>query len=206
MRKKLKHKIAIPQMEQARDVLPDSLNREEMTQIIADAIVMAEEKKEREAKENRAQKEAEELKQWKTETKFNVRTGFRGLFSLRDYYIMSIKLNRIPRDKIKGEAAILLLQKIMLIIIFEILRFSFLLSPILFLAYIATLNTAEGPFSSVFVNAVYFIVLLIIGPFIGALFRIASVETERIDDCQFLFSLSTIVVAAITMAITVILN
>lgn len=45
MRKKLKRKIAIPQVEQTRDVLPDNLSREEMTQIIADAIVLAEEEK-----------------------------------------------------------------------------------------------------------------------------------------------------------------
>lgn len=62
MRKRLKRKIAIPQVEQARDVLPDSLNREEITQIIADAIVLAEEhrKEKEQARIEEKQKKAKE--------------------------------------------------------------------------------------------------------------------------------------------------
>lgn len=206
MRKRLKRKIAIPQVEQARDVLPDSLNREEITQIIADAIVLAE--------EHRKEKEQARIeeKQKKAKEKWAKALGIGNSYSdhewpllIRDSLRVFIRFNMIKKEDINGVFAVEYFQKFVVGLFFQCLSILAVLPTLLCGGWtVHSICSESQTIGDIFSKLILFVSILLFSAVFRGIFRMAAYEVEELKDRNYLSNLFAAIISFVSVIVAVI--
>lgn len=159
----------------------------EMETIIANAIIKAEELKERKKKEIE-EKEIEELNKYLGKNK--VFRFFKALF--------------LPKDKIKGDKASVALLQLCLSGLFSIaMCIAFFASIVFIVGGIASFFIQiETPISLVY--KIWFVVIGIVFLLFAFIFRIVSVEVEKMEDKNIIFGLFASVTSIVSIIIAIV--
>lgn len=177
--------------------LPENMNAEETQHIIARAII--------EAEEIKAQKEEEQrkiaLEEWnmaigRKECKNKIEKFF-------NYIKVFVKILFLRKEHIKGDRASLSLLKTVVSFFFRIMQWCLCILSILFiavipfqwLAYSVTLPWYQ--ITSLVLCSIAFFIL-------SRLFRMAGIETDNIDDRNYLFSIFASITSLVSIIIAVI--
>lgn len=185
-------------------VLPDSLSAEEMQQIITNALLAVED-----AKEQRA-----------TEKKKQERKNFREAMGYEDYSSekglkksVLVFLNRIkmvfkllfaPKRLIKGDDATIGLLKMMVETFFGMAKWATTLFAAIVIAYIPLQYIVEAiPVISIGQNIIGGM-SAVASFLLSRMFRMASIEVDKIEDRSLLFGIFTSIASIVSIAVTII--
>lgn len=187
-------------------VLPEKMSAEEMRRIITAAIVESERQKRVEE-----EKERERIfQQWKKDM------GQKDFSHLKNHSIKKffcsfwndvVVLKNIlfaPHEKVKGDAATVAMLKFILEFIFFLIQMAILLL-VLVIVYLAIIQFRKVSLS--FTEIMSAIGLLFMGIFLflfSTFFRLARIESDKIDDRGYLLNLCAAIASFISMIIAVI--
>ena len=164
-----------------------------MTHIIAKAIVEAEDI--RIQKENEKRKEKD--RKWREVIGYKDYSDKKGVMRwvlrfINDCFIL-LRIPRIPKEKIETDWVSWSLLKVTMVMLFQFITYGFLLGSMLML----------------FATIIHLKNILYLGfavPIFGlfGIFRIASIEVDKIEDRNYLISLFTAIVTVISVIIAII--
>ena len=185
-------------------VLPDSMSAEEMQQIITNALLAVEDAKEQKAKE---QKE-EERKIFREAMGYKDYPHEKGL--KRSFLVfcnrvkMLFKLFFAPKHLIKGDDATFGLLKMSIEIFFWVVKWAATLFAIFAIAYIPLQYTVKAIpvlplMSNVLLGCFAFSSFLL-----SRMFRMASIEVDKIEDRSLLFGIFTSVASIVSIVIAIV--
>ena len=168
-------------------VLPDSMSAEEMQQIITNALLAVEDTKEQKAKK---QKELE-LKEWEETVGNNpIKRFFKILF--------------LPKKYIKGDKTTFALLKVFVGMFFGLAKILTLLFSIFAIAHIPLQYViAEIPNLSIGQNIIL-AVYAVLSFLFSRMFRMASIEVDKIEDRSLLFGIFASVASVVSIAIAIV--
>ena len=185
-------------------VLPDSLNAKEMQQIITNALLAVEDSKEQRAKEQKEQdrknfREAMGYKDYPHEKGLK-----RSFLVFCNRAKMLFKLFYAPKHLIKGDDMTFGLLKISIEIFFWVAKWTATLFTIFAIAYIPLQYIVETiPILPIMSN-------VLLGGFafssflLSRMFRMASIEVDKIEDRSLLFGIFASVASIVSILIAII--
>lgn len=168
-------------------VLPDSMSAEEMQQIITNALLAVEDTKEQKAKKQKEQ----ELKEWEETVGNNpIKRFFKILF--------------LPKKYIKGDKTTFALLKVFVGMFFGLAKILTLLFSIFAIAHIPLQYViAEIPNLSIGQNIIL-AVYAVLSFLFSRMFRMASIEVDKIEDRSLLFGIFASVASVVSIAIAIV--
>lgn len=197
-RTKQRHKSDVKQAQ------PIALSGEELQHLIAQAIVEADEIKE---KAQHKQQDAE-LLEWRAETgykEFSDKSKFlRGVKTFFNRVGCFIKLCFVPSKAIKGDRASFALMKLFLRIFFDFAKWILGLASLLFVVYGIALFFTPETMPALWISNIGLIILGITVFFLSRMFRMASIEIEKIEDRNYLFGLFASVASIVSIVVAII--
>ena len=189
---------------EAKVVSAPTSTDEQLQHLIARAIVDADEIKEQ---ERRKQQDAE-LLEWRAATgykEFDDKSKLlRGVKSFFNRFGCFIKLCFVPSKAIKGDRASFALMKLFLRIFFDFAKWILGLSSLMFILYGIVLFFAPETMPALWICNIGLIILGIIVFFLSRMFRMASIEIEKIEDRNYLFGLFASVASIVSIVIAII--
>lgn len=175
--------------------LPENIHAEELTQVIACAIVEAEKIK---AQEEKARRDADRQEWHKV---IGCKDYDNKLLDALNQVKVFFKLLFLPKKHIKGNTASTVLLKSFISLFFEAMEWLFLLLAVAFIIFIPIMKTLNH---SLLLPCAYFIPLFTISFMFSRIFRMANIENDKIDDRNYLFLLFTSITSFVSMVFTVI--
>ena len=185
-------------------VLPDSLSAEEMQQIITNALLAVEDAKEQKAKEQKEQdrknfREAMGYKDYPNEKGLK-----RSFLVFCNRVKMFFKLFFAPKHLIKGDDATFGLLKMSIEIFFWVAKWAATLFTVFAIAYIPLQYIVEAIpvlpiISNVLLGCFAFSAFLL-----SRMFRMASIEVDKIEDRSLLFGIFASVASIISIVIAIV--
>ena len=168
-------------------VLPDSISAEEMQQIITNALLAVEDTKEQKAKKQKEQ----ELKKWEETVGNNpIKRFFKILF--------------LPKKYIKGDKTTFALLKVFVGMFFGLAKILTLLFSIFAIAHIPLQYVIAGiPNLSIGQNIIL-AVYAVLSFLVSRMFRMASIEVDKIEDRSLLFGIFASVASVVSIAIAIV--
>ena len=168
-------------------VLPDSMSAKEMQQIITNALLAVEDAKEQKAKEQKEQ----ERKEWEETVGSNpIKRFFKILF--------------LPKKYIKGDKTTFALLKVFVGMFFGLAKILTLLFSIFAIAYIPLQYVIAGiPNLSIGQNIIL-AVYAVLSFLFSRMFRMASIEVDKIEDRSLLFGIFASVASIVSIVIAVV--
>lgn len=189
---------------EAKVVSAPTSTDEQLQHLIARAIVDADEIKEQ---ERRKQQDAE-LLEWRAATgykEFDDKSKLlRGVKSFFNRFGCFIKLCFVPSKAIKGDRASFALMKLFLRIFFDFAKWILGLASLLFVVYGIALFFAPETLPVLWFSNVGLIILGITTFFLSRMFRMASIEIEKIEDRNYLFGLFASVASIVSIVIAIV--
>lgn len=189
---------------EAKVVSAPTSTDEQLQHLIARAIVEADEIKEQ---ERRKQQDAE-LLEWRAATgykEFDDKSKLlRGVKSFFNRFGCFIKLCFVPSKAIKGDRASFALMKLFLRIFFDFAKWILGLASLLFVVYGIALFFAPETLPVLWFSNVGLIILGITTFFLSRMFRMASIEIEKIEDRNYLFGLFASVASIVSIVIAIV--
>lgn len=185
-------------------VLPDSLSAEEMQQIITNALLAVEDTKEQRATEKKEQerknfREAMGYKDYSTEKGLK-----KSILVFLNRNKMIFKLLFAPKRLIKGDDATFGLLKMTLEIFFWLAKWATTLFAAIVIAYIPLQYIVEAiPVISIGQNVIFGI-YAVVSFLLSRMFRMASIEVDKIEDRNYLFGLFASVASIVSIVIAII--
>lgn len=184
--------------------LPTNISAEEMQHIIARAMVEADEIKE----QNKQAKKEAALKQWRSDIGYKEYDDkcklWRGTKTFFNRLKCFCKVCVLPKKKIQGDRASFSLMQLFLQTFFALAKW------LLVLVTIASAGVGIYTFctstviSPDWVASLYFIAAAIPLFLLSRLFRMASIEVEKIEDRNYLFGLFASVASIVSIIIAII--
>ena len=185
-------------------VLPDSLSAEEMQQIITNALLAVEDAKEQKAKEQKEQdrknfREAMGYKDYPHEKGLK-----RSFLVFCNRVKMLFKLFFAPKHLIKGDDATFGLLKMSIEIFFWVAKWAATLFTVFAIAYIPLQYIVEAIpvlplMSNILLGVFAFSAFLL-----SRMFRMASIEVDKIEDRSLLFGIFASVASIISIVIAIV--
>ena len=171
-----------------------------MKNVIVGALLEVEEKK----RQKECYCRAKEQSEWRSAIGYKDYSGTkwykRWLLQFFNYLWVTIKICFIPKRKVKGSRASSGLLKMLLSVVFTLITISLLiLALVIPLQYIVTEIHALQ-----ITQIIYRVIYGIIAFLFSRLFRMASIEIEKIDDSNYLFGLFASVASIVSIVIAVI--
>ena len=189
---------------ETKDVPAPTFTEEQMQHLIARAIVEADKIKEQE----RRKKQDAELLEWRAATgykEFSDKSKFlRSVKTFFNRFWCFIKLCFVPSKAIKGDRASLALMKLFLRIFFDFAKWILGLSSLMFILYGIVLFFAPETMPVLWISNIGLIALGITVFFLSRMFRMASIEIEKIEDRNYLFGLFASVASIVSIVIAII--
>jgi hypothetical protein len=183
---------------------PITLSGEDLQHLIAHAIIEADEIKEEAL---RKQQDAE-LLEWRVATgykEFSDKSKFlRSVKTFFNRFWCFIKLCFVPSKAIKGDRASFALMKLFLRIFFDFAKWILGLSSLMFILYGIVLFFAPETMPVLWISNIGLIILGITVFFLSRMFRMASIEIEKIEDRNYLFGLFASVASIVSIVIAII--
>ena len=183
---------------------PITLSGEDLQHLIAHAIIEAYEIKE----EDRHKRQDAELLEWRAATgykEFSDKSKFLcGVKTFFNRIWCFIKLCFVPSKAIKGDRASFALMKLFLCAFFGFAKWILGLASLLFVVYGIALFFASETMPALWISNVGLIVLGITVFFLSRMFRMASIEIEKIEDRNYLFGLFASVASIVSIVIAII--
>lgn len=184
--------------------LPSGMSAEEMQHILARAIVEADELKEL----NKQAKKEEALKQWREDIGYKEYDDkcklWRGIKTFFNRLKCFCKVCVLPKKKIQGDRASFSLMQLFLQSFFVLAKWLLVLVTIAS-AGVGIYTLCTSPVSSSdLVASFYFIVAAIPLFLLSRLFRMASIEVEKIEDRNYLFGFFASVASIVSIVIAII--
>ena len=183
---------------------PITLSGEDLQHLIAHAIIEADEIKEEAL---RKQQDAE-LLEWRVATgykEFSDKSKFlRSVKTFFNRFWCFIKLCFVPSKAIKGDRASFALMKLFLCAFFGFAKWILGLSSLMFILYGIILFFAPETMPVLWISNIGLIVLGITVFFLSRMFRMASIEIEKIEDRNYLFGLFASVASIVSIVIAII--
>ena len=180
---------------------PITLSGEDLQHLIAHAIIEADEIKEEAL---RKQQDAE-LLEWRVATgykEFSDKSKFlRSVKTFFNRFWCFIKLCFVPSKAIKGDRASFALMKLFLCAFFGFAKWILGLSSLMFILYGIILFFAPETMPVLWISNIGLIVLGITVFFLSRMFRMASIEIEKIEDRNYLFGLFASVASIVSIVI-----
>ncbi len=181
-----------------------TFTEEQMQHLIARAIVEADKIKEQE----RRKKQDAELLEWRAATgykEFSDKSKFlRSVKTFFNRFWCFIKLCFVPSKAIKGDRASFALMKLFLRIFFDFAKWILGLSSLMFILYGIVLFFAPETMPVLWISNIGLIILGITVFFLSRMFRMASIEIEKIEDRNYLFGLFASVASIVSIVIAII--
>ena len=181
-----------------------TLSGEELQHLIAHAIIEADEIKE----ETQRKQQDAELLEWRAATgykEFSDKSKFlRGVKTFFNRFWCFIKLCFAPSKAIKGDRASFALMKLFLRIFFDFAKWILGLAALLFVVYGIALFFAPETMPALWISNIGLIILGITVFFLSRMFRMASIEIEKIEDRNYLFGLFASVASIVSIVIAII--
>lgn len=183
---------------------PITLSGEDLQHLIAHAIIEADKIK----KEARNKQQNAELLEWRAATgykEFSDKSKFLcGVKTFFNRFWCFIKLCFVPSKAIKGDRASFALMKLFLCAFFGFAKWILGLASLLFVVYGIALFFASETMPALWISNVGLIVLGITVFFLSRMFRMASIEIEKIEDRNYLFGLFASVASIVSIVIAII--
>ena len=183
---------------------PITLSGEDLQHLIAHAIIEADEIKEEAL---RKQQDAE-LLEWRVATgykEFSDKSKFsRSVKTFFNRFWCFIKLCFVPSKAIKGDRASFALMKLFLRIFFDFAKWMLGVASLLFVVYGIALFVAPETMPALWISNIGLIILGITVFFLSRMFRMASIEIEKIEDRNYLFGLFASVASIVSIVIAII--
>ena len=192
----------------AKSVPPITLSGEEMQHLIARAIVEADKIKE----DARRKQQETELQEWRAAIgykEFNSKcTLWRKLRTFLNRLWCILKICFIPSSKIKGDRSSFSLMKLFLQLSFVFAKWTLLVASLIFTSYGIYMFFPQEVTPSIVMSNCMMILMGVAIFLLSRLFRMASIEVEKIEDRNYLFGLfaSVASVVSIVIAIVAIVN
>ena len=185
-------------------VLPDSLSAEEMQQIITNALLAVEDAKEQKAKEQR-EKDRKNFREAMGYKDYPHEKGLKRSFLVFCNHVkMLFKLFFAPKHLIKGDDATFGLLKMSIEIFFWVAKWAATLFTVFAIAYIPLQYIVEAiPVLPIMSN-------ILLGCFafssflLSRMFRMASIEVDKIEDRSLLFGIFASVASIVSIAIAIV--
>ena len=189
---------------EVKQASPITLSGEDMQHLIAHAIIEADEIKEEAL---RKQQDAE-LLEWRVATgykEFSDKSKFlRSVKTFFNRFWCFIKLCFVPSKAIKGDRASFALMKLFLCAFFGFAKWILGLASLLFVVYGIALFFASETMPVLWISNIGLIILGITVFFLSRMFRMASIEIEKIEDRNYLFGLFASVASIVSIVIAII--
>jgi hypothetical protein len=183
---------------------PITLSGEDLQHLIAHAIIEADEIKE----EALYKQQDAELLEWRAATgykEFSDKSIFlRSVKTFFNRFWCFIKLCFVPSKAIKGDRASFALMKLFLRIFFDFAKWILGLSSLMFILYGIVLFFAPETMPVLWISNIGLIILGITVFFLSRMFRMASIEIEKIEDRNYLFGLFASVASIVSIVIAII--
>ncbi len=184
--------------------LPTNISAEEMQHIIARAMVEADEIKE----QNKQAKKEVALKQWRSDIGYKEYDDkcklLRGTKTFLNRLKCFAKVCFIPKKKIQGDRASFSLMQMFLQAFFVLTKWLLVLAAIVsVIAGIVGLCTSPI-LSAAWAMGIYLVFVAIPLFLISRMFRMASIEVEKIEDRNYLFGLFASVASIVSIIIAII--
>lgn len=187
-----------------KHVPPAVLTGEEMQHLIARAIVEADEIKE----EARCKQQDAELQEWRTATgykEFNDKNKvWRGIKTFFNRLWCFIKLCFFPSKAIKGDRASFALMKLFLRVFFDFAKWVLGLASLLLVGYGIYVFFSQEVTAAILISNITLIFLGVTIFLLSRLFRMASIEIEKIEDRNYLFGLFASVTSIVSIVIAIV--
>lgn len=185
-------------------VLPDSMSAEEMQQIITNALLAVEDTKEQKAKEQKEQEHAKFREAMGYKDYPNKKGLKRKFLVFCNRVKMIFKLFFAPKHLIKGDDATFGLLKMSVEMFFWIAKWAAMLFAICGIVYIPLQYFVEAiPVLPILSN-------VLLGTFafssfiLSRMFRMASIEVDKIEDRSLLFGIFASVASIVSIVIAVV--
>lgn len=185
-------------------VLPDSLGAEEMQQIITNALLAVEDAKEQRATEKKEQerknfREAMGYKDYSTEKGLK-----KSILVFLNRIKMIFKLLFAPKRLIKGDDATFGLLKMTVETFFWVAKWATTLFAAIVIAYIPLQYIVEAiPVISIGQNII-FGMYAVVSFLLSRMFRMASIEVDKIEDRNLLFGIFTSITSIVSIVLAII--
>lgn len=168
-------------------VLPDSMSAEEMQQIITNALLAVEDAKEQKAKEQKEQ----DRKEWEeTVGKNPIKRFFKILF--------------LPKKHIKGDKTTFALLKMFIEMFFGLAKILTLLFSVFAIVYIPLQYVIDAiPNMSIGQNVILGLYAILSFLF-SRMFRMASIEVDKIEDRSLLFGIFASITSIVSIVVAII--
>ena len=187
-------------------VLPENVSQDEIKTLIVDSLLAYEQ-----AKESREQKRIEHEQQIRRELVgykdySNRNLLARSFLTLLNRIVILFKLLFMPKHKITGDTATTGLMKIAVSLLFAAVKWLLRLVAIISVFYyplslsIPSINRIESAQYSVF------IIVGIVAFLLGQLFRLASIEIEKMKDHNYVVDIFAAVAAIVAIIISVVVR
>lgn len=168
-------------------VLPGSMNAEEMQQIITNALLAVEDTKAQKAKEQKEQ----ERKEWEETVGNNPLKRF-------------FKILFLPKKYIKGDKTTFALLKVFVGMFFGLAKILTLLFSIFAIAYIPLQYVIAGISDLSIGQNIILAVYAVLSFLFSRMFRMASIEVDKIEDRSLLFGIFASVASVVSIAIAIV--
>lgn len=185
-------------------VLPDSLSAEEMQQIITNALLAVEDAKEQRATEKKEQerknfREAMGYKDYSTEKGLK-----KSILVFLNRIKMIFKLLFAPKRLIKGDDATFGLLKMTVETFFWLAKWATTLFAAIVIAYIPLQYIVEAiPVISIGQNVI-FGMYAVVSFLLSRMFRMASIEVDKIEDRSLLFGIFASITSIVSIVVAII--
>lgn len=183
---------------------PAGMRSGDMQHIIAMAIVEAEEIKEQ---RNQAKAE-EETKQWRADIgykEYNDKSKlWRGIKTFFNRLKCILKLFVIPENKIRGDRASYSLIQLVLKLFFELSKLMFGLAAIVSVCFGVVGLCITPVISPAWIGGIYLVLIAVPFLMLSLMFRMASIEVEKIEDRNYLFGLFASVTSIVSIIIAIV--
>lgn len=185
-------------------VLPDSMSAEEMQQIITNALLAVEDAKEQKAKEQKEQdrkifREAMGYKDYPHEKGLK-----RSFLVFCNRVKMLFKLFFAPKHLIKGDDATFGLLKMSIEIFFWVAKWAATLFTVCAIAYIPLQYIVEAILVLPIMSNVLLGCFALSSFLLSRMFRMASIEVDKIEDRSLLFGIFASVASIVSIVIAIV--
>lgn len=183
---------------------PVALSSEEMQHLIARAIVEADKIKE----EVRRKQHETELQEWRAAIgykEFNSKCGlWRKLRTFFNRFWCILKICFVPSSKIKGDRSSFSLMKLFLQFFFVLVKWTLLVVSLFLAGYGIYMFFPQEVTTSIVMSNCMMIIMGVAIFLLSRLFRMASIEIEKIEDRNYLFGLFASVASIVSIVIAII--
>ena len=189
---------------EVKQVPPITLSGEDMQHLIAHAIIEADKIKE----EAQRKQQETELQEWRAAIgykEFNSKcTLWRKLRIFFNRLWCILKICFIRPDKIKGDRSSFSLMKFFLQLFFELAKWILLVTSIVFVVHGIYMFFPQEVTPSIVMSNCMMLFMGVAIFLLSRLFRMASIEVEKIEDRNYLFGLFASVASIVSIVIAII--